>query len=242
MLGKEAALHASSQPFLVPLIRNGRRIPGAIAPDGEYAPVTPAYSNPLARFIPNVTYYPVGNIPPSTDGVRKDKIYNPFDADNSTLGFLTPPTGGHTVTALVHQKESRYSYISKLYSALAVQQEVLKRDSKEEMKIQQAIQRLAARSPKRIEDARGPIADRPLPEARRPAYYPSQVPDYSSEASAPDRWGRSDVNGYRDFEGEDSMQYPSVSAMGGRQELAPIVTISPRGPADVDEEDMPQYA
>uniref|UniRef100_A0A7S0M2K0 Transmembrane protein n=1 Tax=Cryptomonas curvata TaxID=233186 RepID=A0A7S0M2K0_9CRYP len=241
MLGKEAALHASSQPFLVPLIRNGRRIPGAIAPDGEYAPVTPAYSNPLARFIPNVTYYPVGNNPPSTDGVRKAKIYNAFDADNSTLGFSTPPAGGHTALA---QQESRYGYISKLYSALAVQQDVLKRDSKEEMKIQQAIQRLAARSPKRVQSARGPVVDRPLSETRRPAraYYPSRVPDYSSEASAPDRWGAGDGYGYRDFEGQDAVQYPSPSDMGGRQELVPIVTISPRGPADVADDDMPQYA
>jgi hypothetical protein len=239
MLGKEAALHASSQPFLVPLVRNGRRIPGAIAPDGEYAPVTPAYSNPLARFIPNVTYYPVGNIPPSTDGVQKAKIYNAFDADNSTLGFSTPPAAGHT--ALAQQKESRYGYISKLYSALAVQQEVLKRDSKEEMKIQQAIQRLAARSPKRVQ-TRGPVADRPLSETRQPAYYPSRVPDYSSEASTPDRWGAGDGYGYRDYEGQDSVRYPSRSDMTGRQELVPVVTISPRGPGDVADEDMPQYA
>ena len=60
--GREAAAHSLTQPFLVPLEANGMPVAGAeITPLGEYAPVTPHYTNPLAQFIPNVTYVEDGN-------------------------------------------------------------------------------------------------------------------------------------------------------------------------------------
>ena len=65
-LGQEAANHALSQPFGVPLQRGGQEVPSDVAPNGLYAPITPAYSNPLAQYIPNVTYYEVGVMGPGT--------------------------------------------------------------------------------------------------------------------------------------------------------------------------------
>jgi len=60
--GREAAAHSLAQPFLVPLEANGLPVAGAeVTPFGEYSPVTPHYTNPLAQFIPNVTYVEDGN-------------------------------------------------------------------------------------------------------------------------------------------------------------------------------------
>jgi hypothetical protein len=60
--GREAAAHSLAQPFLVPLEANGMPVAGAeVTPLGEYAPTTPQYTNPLAQFIPNVTYVEDGN-------------------------------------------------------------------------------------------------------------------------------------------------------------------------------------
>lgn len=60
--GREAAGHALAQPFLVPLEANGMPVAGAdITPLGEYAPKTPQYTNPLAQYIPNVTYVADGD-------------------------------------------------------------------------------------------------------------------------------------------------------------------------------------
>mmetsp|Transcript_8485 Transcript_8485/g.28441 ORF Transcript_8485/g.28441 Transcript_8485/m.28441 type:complete len:469 (-) Transcript_8485:58-1464(-) len=60
--GREAAANALRQPFKVPLQKNDRAVPGAVSPLGEYAPKKPLYNNPLAQFIPNVTYWPNGDI------------------------------------------------------------------------------------------------------------------------------------------------------------------------------------
>ena len=60
--GSEAAAHALSQPFTVPLVKDGKEVPGDIAPLGEYAPLTPVYNNPLAQFIPNVTWHANGDV------------------------------------------------------------------------------------------------------------------------------------------------------------------------------------
>jgi len=60
--GREAAGHALAQPFLVPLESGGAPVLSAeTTPLGEYAPVTPQYTNPLAQFIPNVTYVEDGD-------------------------------------------------------------------------------------------------------------------------------------------------------------------------------------
>ena len=77
--GVEAANHALRQPFTVPLEKNGAPVAGAIAPLGEYAPRTPLYNNPLAQFIPNVTYHPNGDVVygfdyPEGEGPMAEKI------------------------------------------------------------------------------------------------------------------------------------------------------------------------
>lgn len=60
--GREAASHSLAQPFLVPLEANGMPVASAdVTPLGEYAPKTPQYTNPLAQFIPNVTYVEDGD-------------------------------------------------------------------------------------------------------------------------------------------------------------------------------------
>ena len=60
--GREAASHSLAQPFLVPLEANGLPVASAdVTPLGEYAPKTPQYTNPLAQFIPNVTYVEDGD-------------------------------------------------------------------------------------------------------------------------------------------------------------------------------------
>lgn len=257
MLGKEAALHASSQPFLVPLIRNGHRVPGAVAPDGVYAPVTPAYSNPLARFIPNVTYYPIGNIPPSNGVVQKPRTYNAFDEDNSTIGFLAPPFGGRA--SLAQDKKTRYTFLSKLYSALAEQEDVMKRDSDEELKIQSAIQRLAkgSSSPKALAPAEQDFstsrgASQQLTRIGLPRldYLPKTAPDFSSDASAPDRWegGEDEGPAISGAEDEGYAAVPGSGKFAGSLQQVysdaeePVLTISPRGQYDAGDVEMPQYA
>lgn len=61
--GLQAAGHALAQPFLVPLEANGMPVASdPVTPLGEYAPVTPQYTNPLAQFIPNVTYVENGDV------------------------------------------------------------------------------------------------------------------------------------------------------------------------------------
>lgn len=71
--GSEAAAHALSQPFTVPLVKDGKEVPGDIAPLGEYAPLTPVYNNPLAQFIPNVTWHANGDVVYGWDGKPADE-------------------------------------------------------------------------------------------------------------------------------------------------------------------------
>merc|ERR1712216_1096186 len=60
--GREAAGHSLAQPFLVPLEAGGMPVPSAeVTPLGQYAPKTPQYTNPVAQFIPNVTYVENGD-------------------------------------------------------------------------------------------------------------------------------------------------------------------------------------
>eukprot|EP00960_Hanusia_phi_P073423 768012-Hanusia_phi.AAC.5 len=60
--GREAAANALRQPFKVPLMKDNKPVAGGVSPLGEYAPKKPLYNNPLAQFIPNVTYWPDGDI------------------------------------------------------------------------------------------------------------------------------------------------------------------------------------
>ena len=71
--GREAASHALSQPFTIPLMKNGVEVQGDIAPMGEYAPLTPVYNNPLAQFIPNVTWHANGDVVYGWDGKPADE-------------------------------------------------------------------------------------------------------------------------------------------------------------------------
>ena len=71
--GREAASHALSQPFTVPLMKDGVEVAGDIAPLGEYAPLTPVYNNPLAQFIPNVTWHANGDVVYGWDGKPADE-------------------------------------------------------------------------------------------------------------------------------------------------------------------------
>merc|ERR1719183_1298716 len=63
--GMEAADHASRQPYSVPLSRDGKPVPGnPVAALGQYTPKRQISNNPLAQFIPNITYWPNGDIVP----------------------------------------------------------------------------------------------------------------------------------------------------------------------------------
>ena len=67
--GQEAADHASRQPYGVPLSRNDQDVPGSkVAALGQYTPKRQMSNNPLAQFIPNITYWPNGDIVPFWDG------------------------------------------------------------------------------------------------------------------------------------------------------------------------------
>eukprot|EP00293_Proteomonas_sulcata_P014320 CAMPEP_0184304688 /NCGR_PEP_ID=MMETSP1049-20130417/14140_1 /TAXON_ID=77928 /ORGANISM="Proteomonas sulcata, Strain CCMP704" /LENGTH=342 /DNA_ID=CAMNT_0026616543 /DNA_START=1 /DNA_END=1029 /DNA_ORIENTATION=+ len=95
--GVEAANHALRQPFTVPLEKNGMPVEGAVAPLGEYAPRTPLYNNPLAQFIPNVTYHPNGDVVygfdyPPGEGPMADKIEEEIKVAEEEAG-LEPDDG-----------------------------------------------------------------------------------------------------------------------------------------------------
>ena len=67
--GQEAADHASRQPYSVPLSRYNAPVPGnPVAALGQYVPKRQISNNPLAQFIPNITYWPNGDIVPFWDG------------------------------------------------------------------------------------------------------------------------------------------------------------------------------
>ena len=67
--GQEAADHASRQPYNVPLERNGLEVPGVPGSAlGQYTPRRQISNNPLAQFIPNITYWPNGDIVPFWGG------------------------------------------------------------------------------------------------------------------------------------------------------------------------------
>merc|ERR1719183_2594635 len=67
--GMEAADHASRQPYSVPLEREGKEVPGnPVAALGQYTPRRQISNNPLAQFIPNITYWPNGDIVPFWGG------------------------------------------------------------------------------------------------------------------------------------------------------------------------------
>ena len=67
--GQEAADHASRQPYMVPLQRNNAFVPGVKeAALGQYTPRRQISNNPLAQFIPNITYWPNGDIVPFWEG------------------------------------------------------------------------------------------------------------------------------------------------------------------------------
>jgi hypothetical protein len=67
--GAEAADHASRQPYSVPLSRYNAPVPGnPVAALGQYVPKRQISNNPLAQFIPNITYWPNGDIVPYWDG------------------------------------------------------------------------------------------------------------------------------------------------------------------------------
>lgn len=67
--GQEAADHASRQPYMVPLERNREFVPGVKeAALGQYTPRRQISNNPLAQFIPNITYWPNGDIVPFWEG------------------------------------------------------------------------------------------------------------------------------------------------------------------------------
>ena len=67
--GQEAADHASRQPYMVPLQRNHAPVPGVKeAALGQYTPRRQISNNPLAQFIPNITYWPNGDIVPFWEG------------------------------------------------------------------------------------------------------------------------------------------------------------------------------
>lgn len=71
--GQEAADHASRQPYAVPLSRYGSPVPGdKVAALGQYVPMKQISNNPLAQFIPNITYWPNGDIVPFWDGPCED--------------------------------------------------------------------------------------------------------------------------------------------------------------------------
>ena len=71
--GQEAADHASRQPYSVPLSRYGAPVPGdKVAALGQYVPKKQMSNNPLAQFIPNITYWPNGDIVPFWDGPCED--------------------------------------------------------------------------------------------------------------------------------------------------------------------------
>ena len=232
-LGKEAAKHASSQPFLVSLERNGQKVLGAVAPLGEYAPVTPAYSNPLAQFIPNVTYYPAGNNPMSSTGGRRAEIFNPFDDDNTTSGFFPLRKNTLKGTDSAHVA----GYLSHLYSALATDQSMLKRETAQESRIQSAIARV-----ERIARAQSSVgvaepeesydyAVEPQPLARRGAEY------FEPSLRTPLGYRRP-FNQYEGaYEGGDE-----EVLMPGQQAARSMVTISPRGPQQGAEDQLPEFA
>jgi len=67
--GQEAADHASRQPYGVPLSRYNAPVAGnPQAALGQYVPRRQISNNPLAQFIPNITYWPNGDIVPFWDG------------------------------------------------------------------------------------------------------------------------------------------------------------------------------
>ena len=67
--GQEAADHASRQPFNVPLSRYGSPVANNPAPAlGQYSPKRQISNNPLAQFIPNITYWPNGDVVPFWTG------------------------------------------------------------------------------------------------------------------------------------------------------------------------------
>jgi len=67
--GQEAADHASRQPYGVPLSRYNAPVAGSsVAALGQYTPKRQISNNPLAQFIPNITYWPNGDIVPFWDG------------------------------------------------------------------------------------------------------------------------------------------------------------------------------
>jgi len=67
--GQEAADHASRQPYMVPLERDHKFVPGVKeAALGQYTPRRQISNNPLAQFIPNITYWPNGDIVPFWEG------------------------------------------------------------------------------------------------------------------------------------------------------------------------------
>jgi len=156
-LGQEAATHALSQPFEVPLERDGQEVPGAVAPNGLYAPITPAYSNPLAQYIPNVTYYEVGSMGPGTrKGGHSHKFFNAFtvkdDAEDEEEEEEAAGGDDEAETQEAAQVAPSGSSaggisgaLSRLYGALATKEAVVREDVKRQAAIRAAIERLQGR-------------------------------------------------------------------------------------------------
>jgi len=130
--GSEAAAHSLAQPFLVPLEANGMPVASAdVTPLGEYAPKTPQYTNPLAQFIPNVTYVANG-----------DEVVG-FEGADDVAEEDEAAEGGDAVKSTLRSTEgNKWSKLSRLEMAEAKEDALLKEHSNAALQIRQRIAQL----------------------------------------------------------------------------------------------------